>query len=64
MGQNMDGARGYTDAYGNTLDNRNPEEKKIRRRLRPGAYGSNAEEAKNRPLPDPAAENSSPLWKF
>lgn len=64
LGQNPDGGRGYTDAYGNRLENRPPAEGKSHKRLRAGAYGSSMEKEKSRPLPDPDVEPASPLWKF
>lgn len=54
------GGRGYIDAYGNSLDDQGPSEKKIiRRRLEP--RGHYAEEKP--PPPEPPAR-SAPLWKF
>ncbi len=61
IGQTPSGGRGYTDAYGNSLDDSRPEEKKIVRR-RMEIQGHSVEQEKSRPLPDPA--RSSPLWKF
>lgn len=60
FGRTPDGGRGYTDAYGNRVEDLPPEEKKItRRRLE---RQDNQAKASGRPLPDP--ENSAPLWKF
>lgn len=60
FGRTPDGGRGYTDAYGNRVDDSPPEEKKITRR-RLERRESPAKES-GRPLPDPAS--SAPLWKF
>lgn len=51
------GGMGYTDAYGNTIDDVMPEEKKVSKR-RP----VKKKPAPVRPLPDP--ENSRPVWSF
>lgn len=51
------GGMGYTDAYGNTLDDQAPEEKKVSKR-RPARKKA----VPPRPLPDP--ENSRPVWSF
>lgn len=59
-----EGGMGYTDAYGNTLDERQPPEKTPRKRPRAGAYGGYGEKAEVPPLPDPAAENQPPVWTF
>ncbi|MDR2056503.1 MAG: translation initiation factor IF-2 [Desulfovibrio sp.] len=56
------GGMGYTDAYGNTLDDARPEENKPQRRLSPGAYAPHGGEEPERPLPDPQAPQ--PLWSF
>ena len=54
---------GYTDAYGNTVQEREPEVKKPRQRLRPGAYGSyTSDKSVQRSLPN--VENGPPLWNF
>lgn len=50
------GGMGYTDAYGNTIDDIVPEEKKVKRR----PVKKKPEPV--RPLPDP--ENSRPVWSF
>ena len=50
------GGMGYTDAYGNTIDDIVPEEKKVKRRP------VKRQPAPVRPLPDP--ENSRPVWSF
>ncbi|MGE9984540.1 translation initiation factor IF-2 [Desulfovibrio sp. SGI.169] len=59
-----EGGMGYTDAYGNTVEDRPPEEKAPRKRPRPGAYGSYGVGAAARPLPDPDAGPKSPAWSF
>lgn len=59
-----EGGMGYTDAYGNTLDDRPAAEKAPRKRPRAGAYGGYGQSAKARPLPDPAAQDSPPVWSF
>ena len=58
------GGGGYTDAYGNTVDDRQPEEKAPRQRPRPGAYGSYGSSADSRPLPDPTPTRETPAWSF
>ena len=57
-----EGGRGYTDAYGNTIDDVKPAEKAPRQRPRPGAYGGYNANETDRPLPNP--DKSSPLWTF
>lgn len=59
-----EGGMGYTDAYGNTLDERQPPEKTPRKRPRAGAYGGYGGTTEVPPLPDPAAENQPPVWTF
>lgn len=59
-----EGGMGYTDAYGNTLDDRQAPEKAQRQRPRAGAYGGYGKSAKARPLPDPDAQNAPPVWSF
>lgn len=63
-GRTAEGGMGYTDAYGNTIDDRQPEEKPAPKRPRPGAYGVGAGQNKGyeRPLPDP--QNQTPAWSF
>ncbi len=58
-----EGGMGYIDAYGNTLEDRGPEEKKARRRPPPGAYGGYGAKETVRPLPEPRLPGK-PLWKF
>lgn len=58
-----DGGMGYVDAYGNSLTDRLPEEKKARHRPRPGAYGAPAKVEDNY-LPDPGSGSGKPLWGF
>jgi hypothetical protein len=53
---------GYTDAYGNTIDDVRPEEPKSGSRLNPGAYGLRDRETPERPLPDP--QPPRPMWSF
>jgi hypothetical protein len=53
---------GYTDAYGNTLDDAQPEKNRPQRRLIPGAHGSHDEKEPDRPLPEP--QPPRPLWSF
>lgn len=62
IGRTPEGGMGYTDAYGNAIRNRPPEEKPARPRLRPGAYGAEAPARPERPLPDP--QNQAPAWSF
>ena len=63
-GRTAEGGMGYTDAYGNTIDDRQPEEKPARQRPLPGAYGPGAGQSgrSERPLPNP--QNQTPAWSF
>lgn len=61
-GRTAEGGMGYSDAYGNTLTDRMPEEKKPRKRPRPGAYGGEPMHAAE--LPEPAREKTPPVWSF
>ena len=63
-GRTAEGGMGYTDAYGNTIDDRQPEEKPARQRAHPGAYGPGAGQGERyeRPLPNP--QNQTPAWSF
>ena len=63
-GRTAEGGMGYTDAYGNTIDDRQPEEKPARQRPLPGAYGPGAGKSGpyERPLPNP--QNQTPAWSF
>lgn len=63
-GRTAEGGMGYTDAYGNTIDDRQPEEKPERKRPLPGAYGPGAGQGGHyeRPLPNP--QNQTPAWSF
>ena len=63
-GRTAEGGMGYTDAYGNTIDDRQPEEKPARQRPLPGAYGPGAGKSgpNERPLPNP--QNQTPAWSF
>lgn len=63
-GRTAEGGMGYKDAYGNTLQNRPPEEKKIRKRPGAGAYGGYGKLAPDNYLPDPAPGEQVPLWSF
>ena len=65
MTRSYDGGMGYTDAYGNTVDDVPPEERAPRRRLRAGAYGAyGRDKADTRPLPDPAPGGEGPAWSI
>ena len=64
LGQSPDGGRGYTDAYGNRIENPAPAEGKKYRRQRVGGSEPAEPGEKGRPLPDPGAMNDSPVWKF
>lgn len=59
-----EGGMGYTDAYGNALEDRQPEEKAPRKRPRAGAYGTYGSQGDNRPLPDPDSGKGPALWNF
>lgn len=61
-GRTAEGGMGYTDAYGNTLTDKMPEQRKPRHRPRPGAYG--APKSAPAELPEPAREKSPPVWSF
>lgn len=63
MGRTAEGGMGYTDAYGNTIDDRPPPEKEARRRPHPGAYGRSPSRD-DRPLPDRQLQGSTPVWTF
>ena len=58
------GNPGYTDAYGNTVDDVPPPEKAPRKRLAPGAYGAYGNRPAPRPLPDPHDGPRPPAWSF
>ena len=59
------GNSGYTDAYGNTIDDVLPEEKPRPRRPSPGAYGAYGKKNDyDRPLPDPARRAVQPAWTY
>lgn len=60
-GRTAEGGMGYMDAYGRTLTDKLPEEKKARRRLRSGAYGSHTAETPEAVLPEKSAP---PVWTF
>ena len=57
---------GYTDAYGNTIDDVTPEEKPRPPRPRPGAYGTYGATTSDydRPLPDPSKKSAQPAWTY
>ena len=59
-----EGGMGYTDAYGNTLDDSQPPEKAPRNRPRAGAYGGYGAKDEARPLPDPGTGGGAPVWSF
>ena len=63
-GRTAEGGMGYTDAYGNTIEDRPPEEKPAPKRPAPGAYGvgGGKNQRYERPLPDP--QNQTPAWSF
>ena len=63
-GRTAEGGMGYTDAYGNTIDDRQPEEKPARQRPLAGADGPGAGKSgpNERPLPNP--QNQTPAWSF
>lgn len=56
-----EGGMGYTDAYGNSLTDRAPAERKRRPRLRPGAHGKKEHVAE---LPDIDPARQTPVWSF
>ena len=63
-GRTAEGGMGYTDAYGNTITDSQPEEKAPRRRPGPGAYGNRGVQEHDRPLPDPTPKDTTPAWSF
>ena len=64
VSRTAEGGMGYTDAYGNTVTDSQPEEKPARQRTHPGAYGPGAGQSDRyeRPLPNP--QNQTPAWSF
>lgn len=64
MSRTAEGGMGYTDAYGNTVTEAQPEEKSPKRRPRPGAYGHRPMQEHDRPLPDPGKSDDAPAWNF
>ena len=64
MSRTAEGGMGYTDAYGNTVTESQPEEKSPKRRPRPGAYGHRPAQEHDRPLPDPEQVDDTPVWNF
>lgn len=63
LGRTPEGGMGYTDAYGNTMYDRQPEEKKPKKRPRPGAYGGYGQKEAPALLPDPTPPGK-PVWSF
>ena len=63
-GRTAEGGMGYSDAYGNTLDDQPAEEKKPRKRVHPGAYGHNVTRREVRGLPDPDRHSGVPAWSY
>lgn len=59
-----EGGMGYTDAYGNTIQNREPASRIQKNRLKSGAYGNYGKKPEKSALPDPDITNSSPVWSF
>ena len=64
VSRTSEGGMGYTDAYGNTVTESQPEEKAPRRRPGPGAYGNRGMQEHDRPLPDPTPKDTTPAWSF
>ena len=64
VSRTAEGGMGYTDAYGNTVTDSQPEEKPARRRPGPGAYGNRGMQEHDRPLPDPTPKDTTPAWSF
>ena len=65
LSRTAEGGMGFTDAYGNTISDRPPEEPSPRKRLPAGAYGRyGKEKTYDRPLPEPAADPARPAWSF
>lgn len=62
-GRTAEGGMGYTDAYGNTVQQYEQEKKSGARRLRRGAYGNDRSVRDSAPLPNPEREGQ-PLWSF
>lgn len=58
----LPGPVGHTDAYGYSLTDRQPEERKPRHRPRPGAYGGPPK--KEAKLPELPQEQGAPVWNF
>lgn len=61
-GRTAEGGMGYSDAYGNTLTDKYPEEQKKRQRLRSGAYGQQSTQ-KERAADIPTLPQA-PVWNF
>ena len=61
LSRTPNGSPGYTDAYGNPVENIPPEEKKNSNRPKPEWMQKNKNSVSR--LPDPSL-SSSPLWKF
>ena len=64
VSRTSEGGMGYTDAYGNTVTDSQPEEKAQKRRPGPGAYGNRGAQEHNRPLPDPTPKDTTPAWNY
>lgn len=61
----LPGMTGHTDAYGNSLTDMRPEEKKPRHRPRPGAYGGPPRQpGQEATLPEAPGEKGKPVWTF
>ncbi|MDR1856248.1 MAG: translation initiation factor IF-2 [Desulfovibrio sp.] len=54
--------KGHTDAYGNRVENRPPEEKEAKSRPSPGAYGQYGTSQSAPPLSIP--DDQPPAWSF
>lgn len=64
LSRTSDGGMGYQDAYGNTINDIEPEKKKAKKRLRSGAFGSQRYDKRCLPLPDPDKSDAKPVWSF
>lgn len=60
----LPGMTGHVDAYGNSLTDMRPEEKKPRHRPRPGAYGGPPKREGKAALPEAPGEKGKPVWNF
>lgn len=61
IGRTPEGGMGYTDAYGRSLTDKIPEERKRGPRLRPGGYRHKDAPAE---LPDLKPGTGAPVWSF